>query len=165
MRVYNLFFLTLIFTLTYCNKVNNNDKNSKDKNVNEVKIKDMYTPIFDKNDFEYIYQYSGENSSQKIGIRFLNDNKISFHLMTKTLPCDTEYWGEALNINSENDFEIDEENSEAYPVNEFQKESEEEILFIIVAIDKSKVQIKYLRKDNFETDCLPIQEVILTRKK
>lgn len=161
MRAYHLFFLTSFFILTNCKNVN--DKKSKDNIVEKVKMEDLKIPSFNKNDFEFIYEYSGENSSQIIGIGFLNDHKISFHLITNTLACDSEYWGEALNINSENDFEIDEANGEAYPVNEFQKENEEEILFIRVAINKSKVQIKYLSKDNLETDCLPIQEVILTK--
>jgi hypothetical protein len=90
---------------------------------------------------------------------------LSFHLVTKTLPCDTEYWGNAENKYSDIASEVDEdENGIAYGASEYVKTEGEYTIFIRLALDSSKVIIKYI-EENEQTDCLPITEKIMKRIK
>jgi hypothetical protein len=160
-------FLIIFFSflLLSCNKEKSQNLISNETVKSNNATEDNEPPSFDENKYEFIYHYLNEDSFQIIGLSFLGDDKIDFHLKTNTLPCDTQYWGEAINSSSSNDHEIDEdEELEAYPVREFIKENEEEILIIRIALDKSKIQIKHQRKDELETDCLPILNKVMIRK-
>jgi hypothetical protein len=159
------FFVFLFsFLLLSCNKEKVNLISNETVNTNKVN-EENDLPSFNENKYEFIYHYLNEDSFQIIGLSFLSDDRIDFHLKTNTLPCDTEYWGEAISLGSNNDHEIDEdEEFEAYPVQEFTKENDEEVLIIRIALDKSKIQIKHQRKDELETDCLPILNKVMIRK-
>lgn len=159
------FFVFLFsFLLLSCNKEKANLISNETVNTNKVNEANNL-PSFNENKYKFIYHYLNEDSFQIIGLSFLSDDRIDFHLKTNTLPCDTEYWGEAISLGSNNDHEIDEdEEFETYPVQEFTKENDEEVLIIRIALDKSKIQIKHQRKDELETDCLPILNKVMIRK-
>ena len=133
----------------------------KTQKVEEKNIK----PIFSQNDFDLVYQYFEGDSKQLLGININDKKNLSFHLVTKTLPCDTEYWGIAENKYSDLASEVDEdENGTAYGVNEYSKTEKEYSIYIRLAIDSSKVIVNYV-EENIETDCLPITEKIMNRIK
>ncbi len=122
-------------------------------------------PVFSQNDFDLVYQYSEGDSNQLLGINIKDKKNLSFHLVTKTLPCDTEYWGIAENKYSDLASEVDEdENGTAYGVNEYIKTEKEYSIYLRLAIDSSKVIVNYV-EENIETDCLPITEKIMKRIK
>ena len=78
---------------------------------------------------------------------FIIDKKtINFHLVTETLPCDTEYWGIAENKYWDGDGEVDEDNNEGYFADEYFKEEKEYIIGIRLAEDLNKVKIKFIQK-------------------
>ncbi len=122
-------------------------------------------PVFSQNDFDLVYQYSEGDSNQLLLINIKDKKNLSFHLVTKTLPCDTEYWGIAENKYSDLASEVDEdENGTAYGVNEYIKTEKEYSIYLRLAIDSSKVIVNYV-EENIETDCLPITEKIMKRIK
>lgn len=122
-------------------------------------------PKFSQNDFSLVFQYTNEESSQILGINTIDKKTLKFHLVTKTLPCDTEYWGIAKNKNWNADPEMDEDENGGYFVDEFIVENKEYIIGIRLASDSSKVIIKYIQKDGLGTDCLPITREIMRRIK
>jgi hypothetical protein len=113
--------------------------------------------------FSYQFKFSDTNSHQIVGINLVDSKTIEFHLITETLPCDTEYYGIAVNKNWNLDGEIDEDDEGGYFVNEYFKEAEEYTIAIRLAEDLSKVQIKYIQNNGLETDCLPITQKIMYR--
>ncbi len=121
--------------------------------------------IFSEANYKLVFQYSEQDSDQLLGINVLDNKTIEFYLKTKTLPCDTEYWGRAIVKNLVGDGEVDSDEEGGYFVVEYFKEEKEYKLGIRLAEDYSKVQIKYWQKDSLETDCLPIVGEIMKRKK
>jgi hypothetical protein len=156
----NIFLITsILFVLLSC-------KNEKmEKVIGTPKILKIDKTIFSQNEFEMVYQYSNGESNQLLGINMIDNTKLSFHIVTETLPCDTEYWGIAKNKYSDLASEVDEdENGTAYGANEYIKTEKEYAIFIRLANDSSKVIIKYVEENN-QTDCLPITEKIMKRIK
>ncbi|MEY3499078.1 MAG: hypothetical protein RL308_747 [Bacteroidota bacterium] len=136
-----------------------------EKVIGTPKILKIDKTIFSQNEFEMVYQYSNGESNQLLGINMIDNTKLSFHIVTETLPCDTEYWGIAKNKYSDLASEVDEdENGTAYGANEYIKTEKEYAIFIRLANDSSKVIIKYVEENN-QTDCLPITEKIMKRIK
>lgn len=129
-------------------------------------VKKNSNPIFSQNDYTLIYKYSNGESNQILGINIADKKTLKFHLVTKTLPCDTEYWGIAENKYSDLASEVDEDESgTAYGANEYVMIETEYSIAIRLALDSSKVIIEYIQKNGEETDCLPITEEIMKRVK
>jgi hypothetical protein len=160
----NIFIISLIlFGLLSCKNENTKKENTHSKTPKILKKNS--NPIFSQNDFEMVYEYSNGESNQLLGINIIDKKNLSFHLVTKTLPCDTEYWGNAENKYSDIASEVDEdENGIAYGASEYVKTEGEYTIFIRLALDSSKVIIKYI-EENEQTDCLPITEKIMKRIK
>jgi hypothetical protein len=169
MKNYIIILFVIQFGLISCQNKSVDKKNESSKL--EIKTPEIIqknsNPIFTQNDFELVYEYSNGEDNQLLGINFVDKKIIKFHLVTKTLPCDTEYWGIAKNKYSDFASEIDEdENGTAYGANEYIKnEVAEYTIAIRLALDSSKVIIKYVQEDGLETDCLPIPEKIMNRIK
>jgi hypothetical protein len=160
----NVFLITSILFGFFSCKNEKTEKEIVPQKTPKIEKKDS-KPIFSQNDFEMVYQYSNGESNQILGINMINEKKLSFHIVTKTLPCDTEYWGIAENKYSDLASEVDEdENGTAYGANEYTKSEEEYSIFIRLAVDSSKVIINYV-EENSETDCLPITQEIMKRIK
>lgn len=160
----NIFLITLIllgFLSCKNEKIEKEIISLKTPKIEEKNSKQ----IFSQKKFEMVYQYSNGESNQILGINMIDKKKLSFHIVTKTLPCDTEFWGVAENKNSDLASEVDEdENGTAYGANEYIKIENEYSIFIRLSIDSSKVIIKYVEENN-DTDCLPITEKIMKRIK
>jgi hypothetical protein len=156
---------TILFVLIGC-------KNEKSDNKIEhlpPKIKvpkidhENNNPKFSQNDFSLVYQYTNEESNQILGINITDKKNLKFHLVTETLPCDTEYWGIVEKKNWNADPEIDEDKNGGYFADEYIMDKIEYTIGIRLASDSSKVIIKYLQKDGLETDCLPITGTTMKR--
>lgn len=160
--ILTLFFIT--FGLTNCQ---NKTLDAKKKLLKTTQIKlEEYKPTFSKIDYELVFEYSNGEDNQLVGINFIDKKNIKFHLITKTIPCDTEYWGKAEDKYSEIATEVDEdENGTAYGAIEYSKKEKEYLISIRMALDSSKVQINYTEENEIESDCLPITNVIMKRIK
>ena len=167
MKEYNIILLIFIIGFIGCK----NDSTSKKSKTVEVKTQPIKNDQkntfseFSQKDYSLVFQYSAEEDDQLIGINILDKKTIKFHLVTETLPCDTEYWGIAKNKYWNRDGEVDEDEDGGYFVNEYFKEEKEYIVGIRLAEDLSKIKIKYIQKDSLETDCLPITGIIMKRIK
>lgn len=157
----------ILFVLIGCN----NEKSDKKIELLPTKVKapkivtENNNPKFSQNDFLLVYQYTNEESNQILGINILDKKTIKFHLATKTLPCDTEYWGIAKNKNWNADPEMDEDENGGYAVDEYFIDKADYSIGIRLASDTSKVIVKYIQKDGLETDCLPITRKTMKRIK
>ena len=156
-----------IFIFYSCrdNQTTNNIKTTEPKTTGDNNFKASNFSDFYKKKFSYLFEHKEEESYQLIGINVIGKKTIDFHLITETLPCDTEYWGVAENKYWDKDGEIDEDNSEGYLVDEYLKEEKEYIVGIRIAEDMSKLKIKFIQKDSLETDCFPITEKTMQRIK
>lgn len=167
MKEYKKIFLILILGFISC-KNNDASKNVKiveaKTQVNKNILKNIPSK-FSQKDYSLVFQYSQDEDNQLLGINIVDKKTIKFHLVTETLPCDTEYWGIAKNKNWNGDGEMDEDEDGGYFVDEYLKEEKEYIVGIRLANDLSKVKIKYIQKDSLDTDCLPITEIIMKRIK
>ena len=136
----NVFLITsVLLVIIACKNEKTESKIEADKTP-KVEVKNS-KPLFSQNDFELVYQYSEGDSNQILGININNTKDLSFHLVTKTLPCDTEYWGIDENKYSDLALEVDEdENGTAYGVNEYIK-NEKDILSIL---DWQLIQVRLL---------------------
>ena len=148
-----------IFGLISCQNKSVDKKNESSKL--EIKTPEITqktsNPIFSQNDFELVYEYSNGEDNQLLGINIIDQKNLKFHLVTETLPCDTEYWGIAKNKYRNLASEVDEdENGTSYGANEYAINKFEYTIAIRVALDSSKVVIKYNQKNGLETDCLQI---------
>ncbi|WP_300565027.1 hypothetical protein [Flavobacterium sp.] len=137
----------------------------KSKTITPKIVTETSNTKFSTNDYTLVYQYSDGESNQILGINLIDKKMLKFHLVTETLPCDTEYWGKAENKNWNGDGEIDEDEDGGYFVDEYFKEEKEYFIGIRLDEDLNKVQIKYIQKDSLETDCLPITGKIMKRIK
>ena len=167
MKEYKKIFLILILSFTSC-KNDDSSKNVKTieaKTQTNKKIEENIHSEFSQKDYSLVFQYSQNEDNQLLGINIVDKKTIKFHLVTETLPCDTEYWGIARNKNWNTDGEIDEDEDGGYLVDEYFNEKKEYLIGIRLATDLSKVKIKYIQKDNLNTDCLPITEIIMKRLK
>ena len=161
----NIYIISIIlFGLFSCKNEKIDKKNPPTANSPKIADKNS-NPLFSENDYLLVYKYSQGEDSQLIGINIVDKKTIKFHIVTVTLPCDTEYWGIAENKNWNNDGEVDEDENGGYFSNEYIKEEKEYLVGIRLAEDLSKVKIKYIQKDSLETDCLPITEQIMKRIK
>jgi len=167
MKEYKKIFLILILGFTSCknNDVPKSVKFVEAKSQANKNIKENIPSEFSQKDYSLVFQYSQDEEKQLLGINIVDKKTIKFHLITETLPCDTEYWGIANNKNWNGDGEIDEDEDGGYFVDEYFKEEKEYLVGIRLANDLSKVKIKYIQKDSLETDCLPITEIIMKRIK
>ncbi len=161
----NIFIISLILVgLFSCKKEKTEKKIAPSKSL-KIVVKNI-NPVFSQNDYAFIYKYSNGESNQILGINIVDKKNLKFHLITKTLPCDTEYWGIAENKYSDIASEVDEDESgTAYGVNEYVMNEAEYTIAIRLSLDSSKVVIKYVQKNAEETDCLPIKEEIMKRIK
>lgn len=167
MKDYTKIFFILILVFFGCK---NNDV---PKNVKAIEFKTQanksnekhISPKFSQKDFSLLFKYANGEDNQLLGINIIDNKTIKFHLVTKTLPCDTEYWGTAENKNWNKDGEIDEDEEGGYFVNEYFKEEKEYLVGIRLATDLSQVKIKYIQKDSLDTDCVPITETSMKRIK
>jgi hypothetical protein len=157
--------LLLIFVSCKKNEATKNAKTVEFKTSTSDSIKEDNSSDFVEKKFTYLFQYSEDNSTQIIGINIINNKTIHFHLITETLPCDTEYWGVAVNKFWDGDGEIDVDSEGAYFADEYLKEEKEFLIGIRLAEDLNKVKINYIQKDGLNTDCLPITEKIMKRIK
>jgi hypothetical protein len=157
----------LLFGLIGCkNEKSDNKIEHLPSKVKAPKIvNENNNPKFSQNDFSLVYQYTNKESNQILGINILDEKTIKFHLVTETLPCDTEYWGIAKNKNWNADPEIDEDENGGYLADEYFMNKVEYTIGIRLASDSSKVIVKYIQKDGLETDCLPITKKIMNRIK
>ncbi len=161
----------ITLSLIICGLVSCQNKNEDKKNelsISQVKIANIIletsTPNFVQNDFKLVYEYSNGNANQLLGINIINQKSLKFHIVTETLPCDTEYWGVAENKSGNPASEVDQdENGTSYGANVINKI--ENTIAIRVALDSSKVIIKYFQNDGLGTDCFPITEKIMKRVK
>lgn len=161
----NILIISIILSgLFSCKNEKSEKESSSKKSVPEIVEKNS-NPIFSQNDFTLVYQYLNGESNQLLGINIADKKTLKFHLVTETLPCNTEYWGIAKNENWNSDGEVDGDEEGGYFVEEYLKEEKEYIVGIRLAEDLSKVQIKYIPKDSIDTDCLPITETIMKRIK
>lgn len=145
-----------------CKNEESNKKNPSKTNTPKV-VNQNSDPIFSQNDYKLVYKYLQGEDIQLIGINIVDKKTIKFHLVTETLPCDTEYWGIAENKNWNGDGEVDEDEEGGYFANEYFKEEKEYFVGIRLAEDLTKVKIKYIQKDSLDTDCLPITNQIMKR--
>lgn len=161
-KVLTLFFIT--FGLTNCQNKTLDSKKELLKPT-EIKLKEGKL-TFSNIDFELVFEYSNGKDNQLLGVNFIDKKNIKFHLATKTIPCDTEYWGKAEDKYSKVASEVDEdENGTAYGAIEYSKREKEYFISIRMALDSSKVQINYIEENIIESDCLPITKVIMKRIK
>lgn len=159
MKYYTKIILLLIFTNCKNNDALESIKIIESKTSIPDSSKENNSPNFYQKNFSYLFEYSEENSNQLLGINIIDEKTIQFHLVTETLPCDTEYWGIAVNKFWDGDKEIEED----YFVDEYFKEEKEYFVGIRIAEDLSKVKINYIQKDSLNTDCLPITEKTMNR--
>jgi len=115
-------YLPILLCLLSCKNENSNKsiEHSLNKKIEIKKESDNQT--FLENDYEFVYKYSGENSNQLLGINILDEKTIKFHLITETLPCDTEYLGKAIAKDLIGDGEVDNDEEGGYFVIEYFKE-------------------------------------------
>ncbi|MFI1742969.1 hypothetical protein [Thalassobellus sediminis] len=114
--------------------------------------------------YSKVYEYKGIDSRQLIGINFIAKDSIDYYLSSETMPCDTEYYGKAINKNYGLDSEIDEdENGVSYPSNEYSIDQKDYVIYIRVSSDSTKVTIGYTDNETDGTDCAP--NTINTMKK
>lgn len=167
MKKYKKIFLILILGFISCknNDASKNVKTTKAKTQTNKNIEKNIPSKFSQKDYSLVFQYSQDEDNQLLAINIIDKKTIKFHLVTETLPCDTEYWGIAKNKNWNGDGEIDEDEDGGYFVDEYFKEEKEYLIGIRLATDLSKVKIKYIQKDSLDTDCLPITEIIMKRLK
>lgn len=159
MKYYTKIILLLIFTSCKNNEAIESIKIIESKTSIPDSIKENNSSNFYQKNFSYLFEYSEENSKQFLGINIIDKKTIQFHLVTETLPCDTEYWGIAVNKFWDRDKEIEED----YFADEYFKEEKEYFVGIRIAEDLSKVKINYIQKDSLNTDCLPITEKTMNR--
>ena len=160
-----IIFLAIIFHCILGCK-NGETKNIIDHSILEKEDVNNNTPIFSKGNFDKIYKYASENSNQILGIKIISNRKIEFHLVTKTLPCDTEYWGIAEGKYSDLASEVDENtNRTEYRAVEYINNDKKYNISLKMALDCSKVQINYSQENNLGTDCLPITGKVMKRIK
>ena len=162
----NIYIISIILLgLISCKNEKVNKKISPKTNALKI-VDNSSNPIFAKKDYLLVYKYSQVEDTQLIGINIVDKKTIKFHLVTETLPCDTQYWGIAENKYSDLASEVDEdENGTAYGANEYIRIEKEYNVAIRLAQDLSKVNIKYMQKDSLDTDCLPITDQIMKRIK
>lgn len=129
------------------------DKNSKDKMLDYLTQK--YSTVYQFKEAEDL-----DESTQFLGITYLENNSIDFYLYTETSPCDTEYLGKAFQSKNDtiNSAEKNDLNKKSIT---FIKEEKEYKLSIILNQEKNQATIDYIQKDSLDTDCLPITEVIM----
>ena len=168
MKNYIITLSIIIFGLISCQ--NKSVKKTNESSKLEIKTPEIIqknsNPIFFQNDFELVYEYSNGEDNQLLGINIISQKNLKFHLVTETLPCDTEYWGIAENKYGKLASEVDEdENGTSYRANEYVVNKVEYTIVIGVALDSSKVVVKYSQNDGLETDCLPITEKTMKRIK
>jgi hypothetical protein len=165
MKYYKEIFSILIFIFVSCkdNETTENVKTLESTSSTSGSTKEINSADFVQKKSTYLFEYSDDNSNQFIEINIIDKKTIKFHLVTETLPCDTEYSGIAENKFWDGDGEIDEDSEGGYFVDEYFKEEKEFLIGIRLAEDFSKVKIKYIQKDSLNTDCLPITQKIMKR--
>mgnify|MGYP000350506692 CR=1 FL=1 len=157
-----LLILLLQFGLYSCNKEKSENKITRVKSSKKSDVKNKLE--FSENDYDLVYKFSNDDSNQILGINYINTKSLKFHLTTNKLPCDTEYWGIAKNDYLDFASEVDEdENGTAYGSKEYVMNKKEYTISIRVALDSSKVIIKYIQVNGIHTDCLPIADKIMNR--
>lgn len=165
----HLLLLFIFFTFTACKKDINIEKpklpSKEEKKKDTLSVTDLSDYEKKVASFSMIYEYSEEGSKQVIGITKLKNNSIKYHLLTNTLPCDTEYWGIAIDNYADMDPETDEDENGMYPSREYVSEKSEYIVSIRIALDFSKVIIKYTEKEMEDNDCLPITDKLMKKIK
>jgi hypothetical protein len=125
---------------------------NKNKTEDEMlhHLKEKYSNVYV---FELVSNDEAEGKEiQYLAMNCLENKNIDFYLYTETLPCDTEYFGLAIR-EDHNDFTI------------FTKEEKEYKISIQLNRDKSEATISYVQKDSLETDCLPINQIIMKEVK
>ena len=164
-RLFIAFFFIILFSS--CKKdVEDGKVNVPSKEIKKKKSLND-TLNFEKKlaNFSMLYKYADDESSQTLGITLLKNHTANFYLFTETLPCDTEYWGIAKCEYWNMDPETDEDENGLYPSREYSTEKDNYDLSIRIALDSTKVVIKFAFKDSSETDCFPIVETIMKRIK
>lgn len=168
MKNYIIIFFQIIIGLICCqNKVLDKKNESSELEVKTPEIlQKISNPIFTQNDFKLVYEYSNGEDNQLLGINIIDQKNLKFHLVTETLPCDTEYWGMAENKYGKLASEVDEdEKGTSIGTNEYVVNKVGYTMVIRVALDSSKVVVKYSQNEGLETDCLPITEKTMKRIK
>ena len=168
MKNYIIIFFLIIFGLICCqNKVLDKKNESSELEVKTPEIlQKISNSIFTQNDFKLVYEYSNGEDNQLLEINIIDQKNLKFHLVTETLPCDTEYWGMAENKYGKLASEVDEdEKGTSIGANEYVVNKVGYTMVIRVALDSSKVVVKYSQNDGLETDCLPITEKTMKRIK
>ena len=114
--------------------------------------------------FETVYSRGEDGSVQKLGVKYLPDNKIKFRLSEKNNLCDVEYEGIAQNLYPDSDGESDDdEEGNAYFAIEYIFEDDGNTIYIRIAEEKDKARIKFSDKTREETDCVPSPNFLLKR--
>ncbi|MFI0431226.1 hypothetical protein [Mariniflexile sp. HMF6888] len=132
--------------------------------MNSESTKKMFDFLSAK--YSKVYEYKGMDSRQLIGITFISKDSIDYYLSSETMPCDTEYYGKAFNKNYGTDSEIDvDDNGYGYDTDEYSNDQKEYVIYIRVALDSTKVKIKYIDNATGGTDCAPITDVIMKKIK
>lgn len=140
-------------------QIDKSSSSTKDGLLNKNKSEDeMLKHLKEKYSNVYVFELGSNDEAegkevQYLAINYLENKNIDFYLYTETLPCDTEYFGLALE-------ETQDENS-----NIFTKEENEYKISIQLNRDKSEATISYIQKDSLETDCMPIDQTIMKRAK
>jgi len=108
------------------------DDNAKNEVLNEKNIEE-------NGDFDYAYFYEDTIFNDVLQVKYLDENKIKFKLIieNKNLKCKKEIVGTASLRDSETGMELDEdEEGNAYPVNEFEYKDKECFIYIRISFDK-----------------------------
>ncbi len=167
MKTHTIILSVISFSLFSCKneKVIKKEEPLKSKITTTEIVNETINPEFSQNDFTMVYQYSDGEYNQTLGINIVDKKALKFHLITETLPCDTEYWGIAENKNLNNDPEIKKDKNGDSFAKEYFSDKIEYRLGIKLSSDSSKVVIEFVQKDGLETDCLPITEETMNRIK
>lgn len=114
--------------------------------------------------FETVYSHVEEGTTQKLGVKYLPDNKIDFRLSEENNLCEVNYGGIAQNQYPDGDGESDDdEEGNGYFAIEYIFEDAENIIYIRIAEEKDKARIKFVDKTKEETDCVPSPDFLLKR--
>ena len=137
--------------------VENQDDSTEMNSESNNKMFDFLSAKYSK-----VYEYQGTNSRQLIGITFISKDSIDYYLSSETMPCDTEYYGKAFKNNDWN-LEIDmDDDGYGYEANEYTID-QPNVFYIRVALDSTKVKIKYIDNATDGTNCVPIRDVVMRR--
>ncbi|WP_333599993.1 hypothetical protein [Flavobacterium sp.] len=113
--------------------------------------------------YQNVYEYQEEDSEQLLGVTVINANKIKFYLATKTLPCDTEYHGVAIRRYLDCFPTIEKDSLKELPKYQYIQLTAYYILTLNFTDEYKEAKISYQPIPEEETDCAPIEAILMTK--